>query len=908
MRSFGLGYEAGLQGWRLAVDANAPEGSRALAVEASDTHKVTAVRLASRVGEFQLKETRASTEAVVLEPAAAIDAGGNVVYWDRVNARLMSIPRLADEHPELEPIALTLPAEAAPVADLTVTDDDALVVAGGDALWFIDLRARFEPTRFAIDGFIAHKLAALPGGGLVALDVVQGRLARITGLPPFTTGVDVVRERDDRFESCESNPRALHAFIFPARFESDERPVGIACNREGVVVALSLRKANGGARVRMLRGDGRLSIAWVLNGLKFPHTVGWLDARHLAVATQGVIEEAGRPPRDPGVFVHRFSPALRTALNDPEALAPDASYALGDFYPLARWDGGPFINSRAGMRLHYLVDDVRLGKRAAPVARISAAARHAYGVVANFEDDRIPGARLRNAVGVIDTRNPANVWHRLVVEACVPAGSAMVVWLAANDGGPPAFAPNDPRARTDWHAHVLGDRRALPQAVLDALPRDTPQAAWMQDASEVPFGESLLGCEREPGRTGVFTALIQRAGLAVRRLQGPRLWIAVELFGDGRASPELVAVRAHGGRVSYRDQYLPALYHETTYGPPADRLGTATGADFLERFIHLFEHDFTALEDRVALAHLLTDPHACPPDALEWLGTWIGTALEPGTPTERARLMIANAPRLAQTHGTLAGMQLALDIATDGGVTKGRLVVVEHWRLRRTLATILGADLSDESDPLTSGITQSGNSFVGDSLFLGDENVKTFLALFRDLRVDPKATTLEAKRQRDEREAALHALYDGLAFRATVLVHEAVDDDEYGLVRRVAQTRAPAHVLVNITRAKYPFIAGVASLIGADTFLRAPEPTLPARVEASQLGYRDTLQGLGSLDAHAGAFDDVLAPAIPPPVARIRADRTTVGTDDSFTLDGGESSAASGHEIDLYRWTYRPPQ
>jgi hypothetical protein len=213
-------------------------------------------------------------------------------------------------------------------------------------------------------------------------------------------------------------------------------------------------------------------------------------------------------------------------------------------------------------------------------------------------------------------------------------------------------------------------------------------------------------------------------------------------------------------------------------------------------------------------------------------------------------------------------------------------------------------------DPLTAGISQSGNSFLGDSLFLGDENAKTFLALFRELRTDPAATSFEAKRQQDEREAAIHALYDGLAWRVTVLVHEEASEDEMRTIRRLAETSAPAHVIVRVATARYPFMVGVASLVGADTFLGAPTRMQPVRVEASQLGYVDTLQGLGSLDANAGSLDDVLSPVVaidPRPVARIRASRTGVGVDEPFSLDGDESRAAPGRTIELYRWTHEPP-
>ena len=164
--------------------------------------------------------------------------------------------------------------------------------------------------------------------------------------------------------------------------------------------------------------------------------------------------------------------------------------------------------------------------------------------------------------------------------------------------------------------------------------------------------------------------------------------------------------------------------------------------------------------------------------------------------------------------------------------------------MRRTFATILGADLSDADDPLIAGITRSGNSFVGDTLFLGDPYRKEFLALF--------AATLPKSRSEAR---AVEAFFDGLAYRVTILVHQEINPQDLSLVRRVAALETPAHVAVRIEPATNAFRAGVASLVGVDTYL-APKPApRAARVDVSYFGRGDLIERAPALDPRLGGED-----------------------------------------------------
>jgi len=472
-----------------------------------------------------------------------------------------------------------------------------------------------------------------------------------------------------------------------------------------------------------------------------------------------------------------------------------------------------------------------------------------------------------------DSGTPETIWHRLYLEAAIPPTTGIEVSLAATDDLNP---PND------WHGHRFGER---------FLPGDgqVPCGVWLSMASEVPFHRGLLQCPAQRHRNGLFTALVQRAGRKVRALQGRYLWVRVTLSGDGQSTPALAALRVYGSRFSYRDRYLPELYQETVFGAdrdiPSDR---STPADFLERFLANCEGILTPLEDRIAHGYLLTNPRSTPPEALEWLGSWIGVTFDPAYPTDRRRQLLERTPELYRRRGTRAGLELALDIATGGGVTRGEIIVLEDFRLRKTFATILGADLADQEDPLLAGLSVSGNSFVGDTLILGVETEKEFLALFDD-NISQVSSETEA----------VAAFFDQLAYRATVYVHDQVKSQDLGLIRRIVELETPAHVETRVVKASYPLLVGVASLVGIDTYLTAKSGPQAARVNLSPLG-RDFVLSPASLDPRLGRGSGDW-PVPEPPQARLIGP-ATVEQGDSFELDARPSRASPGRKLSRYRW------
>ena len=774
----------------------------------------------------------------------ARDQFGNVAWWDAVTHKIIATGTLPGEVEILLPTPL--------VTDMAVGYDGVLYMASDGRVRMQDLRDRWAAVELegaeGGEAFVAWRLAADPSGGVWVLDRINRKLARVEGMPfptrphgPYTS---------QTFRPCAENPNPprLRVLNVTAAMQTGSM-VALACGPQGKLAVLSWRNAQGDAEVRLLNEDEELGPPTKLSGIRFPFSMAWVGEDRLALLFDNSLDNKSRVKEA----------AVYAITEDAVEVSP-----VGDIYPLRDYAGGPFLH---GVTLPPHYPTKRRGA-SAPLHHLSLPSFATRGQASN-----------RSA---FDSGNTQTVWHRLYLDAAIPPQCGIKVFLAAtNEEVPPA---------DEWHEHRFGEMFAGRNG------DEVPRGAWVSYPSEIPFHEGLLECEPEKDRNGLFTVLIQRAMRRVRTLRGRYLHVRVVLLGNGRATPELAALRAYASRFSYANQYLPELYQETEFGPEADEVGRSTRADFLERFLNIFESVLTPLEDRIAGAYLLTDPRTTREESLEWLGSWIGATFDSAYPPERRRDFLSRAPQLFRQHGTLDGLKLALDVATGGAVSRGQIIVVENFRLRRTFATILGADLADEDDPLLRGLVTSGNSYVGDTLFLGDEEKKAFLALFS---ADLSVGTDEA--------AAIRELFESLAYRVTVLVHEDVSREDLGLVRRVVEAETPAHVIAEVATANDDLIVGVASLVGVDTYLSKPQPPEPVRIgargEASRVGVRDLLLHPPSLDPRleAGGYDAVRTLGLLP-IAKAGPNRT-VEFGNSFELDAGASRADKGRSLKKFVWT-----
>lgn len=387
----------------------------------------------------------------------------------------------------------------------------------------------------------------------------------------------------------------------------------------------------------------------------------------------------------------------------------------------------------------------------------------------------------------LDSGRPDTPWHRIYIDGCIPPGCSLTIF---------AKAYNNPADR-------VGTR-------FEAQPRPL----WNPLASELPYHSGLA--PSKPGESGLFEVLLQHRTGQVRTLAGRYLQLRLRMDGDGRHTPAIHALRVYAPRFSYQETYLPELFRQRTSRDPGENAGPANGADVRERLLAAFEGMLTPIEGRIAASEALLHPDSAPAHLLPRLAATLGIPMPEHWPLARRRRQLASGCWLQQRRGTYPGVLEALDIATGGAVRRGQVVLMENFRLRRTFATILGLDLDDRGHPLTLGTGMSGNSIVGDSLILSDEDSRTFLSLLAPDLVNETGVESDAE--------TVHAFFDRYSHRVSVLLHGPARR-ERALVEEVLGEELPAHLEWRIVETDHPFVLGLAPLLAVDSYLeRTPDP------------------------------------------------------------------------------------
>lgn len=406
----------------------------------------------------------------------------------------------------------------------------------------------------------------------------------------------------------------------------------------------------------------------------------------------------------------------------------------------------------------------------------------------------------------LDGKLPDCVWHRLLIDACIPPET--VIQISSRT----ANEENDLTAAS-WH--------------------NEPPLLLRGDGPELPFVEKAIG-----EGNGTWELLFQKA-------QGRYLQLKIRLLGNGRATPRLYAMRIYYPRFSYLDHYLPAVYRED-----------GQSASFLDRFLANLEGFYTAIEDKIAAAQMLFDPRSVPTEALDWLASWLGIACDFHWDTHRRRLFLKHAMHFFQYRGTSGALQMLLQLTFDpcpdesmlrnslanrphpsqgGTASRSSVRIIETFRIRPS-ASGHYQEYQQEQSATPTQVWQHFLAHRYENVAALNRAYQSNFASFDEVRM-PDSSPPDGPALLDWSQFQIIVLpAHTTAHQFTVLLPApatgTAEDYQYrlDLARRIIDIEKPTHTQYEVKFAIAAFCIGAARL-GLDTFVdlgsRSPQFTGP---------------------------------------------------------------------------------
>lgn len=274
---------------------------------------------------------------------------------------------------------------------------------------------------------------------------------------------------------------------------------------------------------------------------------------------------------------------------------------------------------------------------------------------------------------------------------------------------------------------------------------------------------------------------------------GRFLWLVFELTGTRGKSPRL-----RSARVDYPGHNLLRQLPRTLWREPAAR-------DFLYRFLMPMAAMLDEWDGVSSQRHRLLDGRVAPGEALPWLASFVGLAMDPCWPEAVQRAMVREAAPLFRTRGTVASLRRMIEILTGGA----EVVILEHFRLR--------------------GGGVAGNPEVNQSQAV----------LGVGFRVGGLIGEPESRPMAD----AGPVDFDSHAHRFTVTVVAALSEAQLACLRRLIEVHKPAHTAFELCTARSGIRLGLGTQVGLGTVVGQSGGFQPAVVGPAALGQGFVLGG-----------------------------------------------------------------
>lgn len=208
----------------------------------------------------------------------------------------------------------------------------------------------------------------------------------------------------------------------------------------------------------------------------------------------------------------------------------------------------------------------------------------------------------------IDSGIPRCRWHRVRIDADVPAGTSVSLAVSTHED------PTPPSQGTNVSARWQGFDAGIPH------PQD-----WYE---------------------GVHGAL----DFTIQQPPGRYLFVRLRLTGDGLSTPLVRRVRLDFPRQTSLDR-LPAVYRDNP-----------TATDFSERFLALFDAAIEDIDRAIERNPALFDIDGVPQELLPWLGSFLDVAMDPAWDEALRREVLKAVPELYLRRGTPAGLRATLKL------------------------------------------------------------------------------------------------------------------------------------------------------------------------------------------------------------------------------------------------------